>query len=271
MTRRRFLVLLPAACVVAALCGGAAAPEPAEEVRFCFVQITDTHFGDDDHAERTARAVEMINRLPMKVACVVHTGDVVEDRIADPNTVRAARKTLGRLRAPLHYLPGNHDISRLTPAEHAALYRKQFGPLCSRAEYHGVVFLMVYTEPPAKGFAVPGFDPLAWLEKALKAARGKPVIVFHHRPCVGDFYGNRVHPGWPAEARKRWVDLLNAHNVRAVLAGHFHRDEQYWLGRVPLYVSAPVAGYFGRQGSFRIYEYHNGRLSYRSQYIRMDR
>jgi UDP-2,3-diacylglucosamine pyrophosphatase LpxH len=63
------------------------------------------------------------------------------------------------------------------------------------------------------------------------------------------------------------VKLINSYNVKAVIAGHFHRDELHWLENVPLYVSSPVAGYWGRQATFRIYEYSNGKIGYRTQYI----
>ncbi len=53
----------------------------------------------------------------------------------------------------------------------------------------------------------------------------------------------------------------------AAIAGHFHRDEFHDLGGVPLLVAAPVSGRFGRQTSFRIYEYDSGRLTYRTWYL----
>ncbi|MCK5160005.1 MAG: hypothetical protein KAQ99_00375, partial [Candidatus Aureabacteria bacterium] len=49
---------------------GTYAQEPAE-THFYFVQITDTHFGEGDHLERTRKAVERINNLPMEIKCVV--------------------------------------------------------------------------------------------------------------------------------------------------------------------------------------------------------
>jgi predicted Fe-Mo cluster-binding NifX family protein len=32
-------------------------------------------------------------------------------------------------------------------------------------------------------------------------------------------------------------------------------------------VCPPVANYFGRQSTFRIYEYKNGKVGYRTQYL----
>lgn len=240
------------------------------DVHFYFAQITDTHLdGQGFHTRRTQKVVEAVNRLPVKVACVVHTGDIVMDRIGDESVRKTALSVLGRLRPRVHFIAGNHDIlgrqDLIVPT--AAAYRQAFGPLCTRAEYHGVVFLFVYTEASAKGFRVEGVDALAWLTRALKAARGKPVIVFHHTPSVRDFHSNRFHRGWPEDVRHRWVRLLNAHNVKAVIAGHFHRDEHHWLGNVPLYVCSSVAGYWGRQATFRLYEYRNGKVGYRTVYI----
>jgi UDP-2,3-diacylglucosamine pyrophosphatase LpxH len=91
--------------------------------------------------------------------------------------------------------------------------------------------------------------------------------VFHHTPSVEDFYTNKMHPGWKNEVRDLWSNLLNENNVKAVIAGHFHRDEHHWLGEIPLYVSAPISGYWDRQTTYRIYHYKDENNRYRTQYI----
>ena len=106
------------------------------------------------------------------------------------------------------------------------------------------------------------------LESRLKKAAGKPVLLFHHAPSVDDFYSNKMHDGWKKEVRDKWIGLINEYNVKAVITGHFHRDEHHWLGDVPLYVSAPISGYWDRQLTFRIYEYKDGKIGYRTQYLR---
>jgi 3',5'-cyclic AMP phosphodiesterase CpdA len=232
-----------------------------------FVQITDTHWGDKDHIERTRKIVEQINRLPFDVQFVVHTGDITMDRVEDVQTVSEGLRVLKNLKVPVHFVPGNHDIleNRLKATRRA--YEKAFNSLLYVEEYGGVVFAFVYTEPLARSFSLKGYKPLAQLEKALRRNQGKPVIVFHHTPSVADFYENRMHKGWTDSIRDKWLRLLNSYEVKAVIAGHFHRDEHHWLGAVPLYVCSPVAGYYGRQATFRIYEYQNGRISYRTQYL----
>lgn len=234
---------------------------------FYFVQITDTHFGQAQHETYVRQAIEEINNLPLPIACVLHTGDIATDNLDDGKTASLATQVMSLARAPVHYTPGNHDILPKRLDATLAAYTNHFGPLATRHEYHGVVFLGVYTEPLDRGFTVPGYDPLAWLARELDAAGDRPVIIYHHIPVADDFYKNKMHPGWPAESRAAWEKTINRPNVVAVLSGHFHRAELHWIGNVPEYVGAPTAGYWNRQPSYRIYEYRDGKLGYRTRHL----
>jgi 3',5'-cyclic AMP phosphodiesterase CpdA len=235
-----------------------------------FVQITDTHLGAADHLQRTRRIVESVNRLPFEVACVVHTGDIFADAITDERTLAEGLAVLKRLKAPLHLLPGNHDILTSNLQETLRVYTQRVGPLIDRREYRGVVFVFAYTEPLALGFEANGFDAMGELKKALEAAAGKPVLLFHHRPAVEDYYEYALYPGWGVEARRRFEGLLGGFDVKAVITGHFHRDELHWSGAIPVFAAPPVAGFWGRQASFRLYEYREGKLAYRTIYLPAD-
>lgn len=241
---------------------------PLAAQHFYFAQVTDIHFGEDDNTARAARVVDSINHLPMKPECVVVTGDMMNENILDDKTLTLGLNTLKPLSPPVYYIPGNNDIlegARLAATQES--YTKHFGPLASKAEYKGVVFLMLYTEPLRTSFQVSGFDPLKWLEKALKEAGKKPVIIFTHAPDVEDFWANKIHPGWPQQTKDKWEALIKSHNVKAVITGHFHRDELHWIGKVPQFVSAPVAAAFGRENSYRVYEYIDGKLKYQTIYV----
>jgi 3',5'-cyclic AMP phosphodiesterase CpdA len=242
--------------------------ERSEGVAFYFVQITDTHFGDRDHVERTRTLVDQINGLPYEITCVVHTGDIFADNITDAAVREEGLGVLKRLKAPLHVLPGNHDILENRLENTLRTYTREIGPLIHQAEYRGVVFVIAYTEPAAMGFKVPDYDPLKAIEAAFVQTAGKPVIFFHHRPAVEDYYEFALHPGWDPKARAALETLLRAHRVQAVITGHFHRDEFHWLNGIPVFAAPPVAGYWGRQASFRLYEYRDGRLGYRTVYLR---
>ncbi len=257
-----------ASLMLIGLAVAACAGPPQNGARFHFVQITDTHFGDRDHLDRTRRLVEQINRLPFEIACVVHTGDMFADNITNERITAEGLAVLRQLRAPLHILPGNHDIREEDLERTLQAYRQRVGPLVHQAEYNGVVFVFGYTEPLALGFDVNGYDPLKELKAALTSAGGRPIVLFHHRAAVDDYYEFAMHPGWGGEARRRFEALLRDFNVKAVIAGHFHRDELHASDGIPIFTAPPVAGYWGRQGSFRVYEYLDGIRSYRTIYLK---
>lgn len=235
---------------------------------FYFVQITDTHLGVSGNRARTEQVVAAVNRLPMEIACVVHTGDIIDRRKSGAEALADAASIFKGLKPAVHFLPGNNDINlgEFTQTSRAD-YEHSFGSLISRVEYHGVIFLFAYTDPLRKSVAMEGYDPLGAINAQLVAANGKPVILFHHGPSVDDFYNNRFHGGWAKKTKENWVTLINQYNVKAVITGHFHRDEFHWLGEVPLYVSPPVAKKWGRQACFRIYEYQDGKIGYTTQYL----
>lgn len=250
------------------LLGLLALPAQAARDHFYFVQITDTHFGSDDNLERGRRVVERINQLPMPVAFVVHTGDILADLILDPRVVDQTLEVMSGLQPPLYYIPGNHDIHKDDADKALAVYRERFGPLVQVEEIGGVVAIYIYVEPAARDWPViPGYDPLAELEKALTQAGDRPVLLFQHTPPVGGFFRNMLQRGWAEEQRQRWEQLVTGHQVKGIFTGHYHKDELHWVGEVPLFVAAPIAGYWGRQASFRVYEYRDGQISYRTLYL----
>lgn len=236
-----------------------------QDVHFWFVQITDTHFGSPGSVERTQRVVAKINALPMKIACVVHTGDITAGGVDDVAALQPGLDVLKKLKPPVHYLPGNHDIGggRIAAAQDA--YRRHFGELNGTAEYHGVRFIFLYDEPLKFPTAGLGPDPLAWLEATLKKTPDQPVILFQHTPPTESFYDFRL-PQPPPEPFQRLLRLLKAYPVKGVIGGHFHRDELRWAGDVPLFCAEPVWDLRAPQAAFRIYEYHNSKVGYQTYY-----
>lgn len=258
--RRNFLLSLPAFTAAPALGVG-----NAKAVRF--IQLTDTHFGQRNHEAITATIIKQINKLPMKIDFAVHSGDIMNNAILDEAAVEKGRKVMSGLKVPVHYVPGNHDILRKNHAPTRQAFEADFGSLHQVHEYNGLAMVTLYTEPLAGSFKALRFDPLTELEKTLKHLKGKPIVMAHHSPCVGNFYNNRSYKGWPESTRNRWITLLNTYKVTGVIAGHFHRDEMFWLGNVPLHICPPVSLSWGRQPAYRIFSYENGKLNYRTQYV----
>jgi 3',5'-cyclic AMP phosphodiesterase CpdA len=258
--RRHFIASLSALTAAPAFAG-----RGSGTVRF--VQITDTHFGQRNHDELTDKIIKQVNKLPMAIDFAVHTGDIMNNTILTDAAVNKGLEVMSGLKVPVHYVPGNHDILRKNHEPTRSAFERQLGKLHDVHEYNGLVLVTIYTEPLAGSFKVPGFDPLTELENSLRKLRGKSIVVAHHSPCVGNFYNNREYKGWPAGTRDRWITLLNKYHVKGVIAGHFHRDEMFWLDQVPLHICPPVSLSWGRQPAYRIFIYENGKLNYRTQYL----
>jgi len=251
------------------LIGGACLPTRSETTsHFFFVQITDTHWGTRNGLASTRKAVEAINELPIKLAFVAHTGDITADTIGDSNVVNEGLAVMKKLSAPVYYVPGNHDILKSDARRTAKLYRQSFGALSTRVEVEGVVCLFFYSEPMSSDLRIGGYDARSWLNENLEAAGRKPVLLFQHIPAVHDVHGPGGETAWTDSYSPAWLRLFEKNpQIKAVVAGHFHRDELHWVGGTPVYVSSSVADFWGRQPSFRVYEYNDGRLGYWTVYL----
>lgn len=240
-----------------------------------FAHITDTHQGPGLHQWRFSQAIDLINHSSLPLACVFHTGDFASNGLQRRETAATIAERLHQLQPPVLTAPGNHDILLRSPRTAPSAiqnFQDLFGPLGQRFETNGVVFLSLYTEPLRSTQKYPflSFDPLDWLRDNLRASGNKPVIIATHTPSGADYYQGKPQPGWPDEQREKWVNTLAEGNVIAILCGHFHRDEIHWDERgIPTYVASSIAGFWGRQGSFRIYEFDPStqRLGYRTLYL----
>ncbi len=247
-------------------------PEP-----FFFVQMADTQFGffatplllaiagrswnGDDVAREAAlfeRAIAHVNRL--RPAFVVLCGDLVNlarqpTQTAEFNRIRA----LLRDDVPLYLVAGNHDVGNTPTRASLAWYRSTFGPdryTFDHAGTRGIVLNSVIEHTPKK-------VPLArlaqrqWLASTLEQARRDEVrqlLVFQHHPL---FLEDPVEPpsafNLPVAARQHHLDLFKTYGVRAVLAGHYHRNAVAADGALEMITTSAVGRPLGDDPSgFRI-------------------
>lgn len=185
-----------------------------------------------------ARGVEVLNEEG--VACVLHTGDLLESRVPpEQYGVQFAQATgaLDKLRKPWHLAPGDHDVN---PPERVPnspdrsreqLFRELYGkrePRLTRTLSHsfdidGYHFIALNSQEhlhadPRWGdifLARLSNEQLTWLERDLEAHNtAKGVVVFLHQPLWYNW------GGWMSVHQ-----LLRRYPVRAVIAGHFHYDQ----------------------------------------------
>jgi 3',5'-cyclic AMP phosphodiesterase CpdA len=234
---------------------------------FFFVQITDTHLGYKNHDELSGKIAESVNNLPFDIRAVVVTGDVFQNNLHKAE----ARESFYRFRSafndPLYVLPGNHDLLPDKYMEHRRIFQDEISSLNTIITIDSVAFVLYYSMPHADTSLPDYKTQKSWFENSLENYKNKPMVVFHHQPAMLDFYNNADHQSWPDEELEWWTKVLNTYSVKAVIAGHFHRDELHWLQDVPVYVASSVAEFWGRQASYRIYHYQDGKISYKTVYI----
>lgn len=212
-----------------------AEPRPLE------VGVIGDQTGSDDlrrSYEILARGVEILNEEG--VACVLHTGDLLESRVS-PEQYRIqfeqAMSVLDKLRKPWHLAPGDHDVNppervpNSSDRSREQLFRELYGKrephltgtLSHSFDIDGYHFIALnsqehlHTDPRWGNVFLARLthEQLAWLESDLEAhltARG--VVVFLHQPLWYNW------GGWMAVHQ-----LLRRYPVRAVIAGHFHYDQ----------------------------------------------
>ena len=245
---------------------------------FRFVQISDTHQGQAIHQWRYRKAVEEINALPFPVECVIHTGDVVSNGVKSPDVASIASNIFAQIEAPKIMCPGNHDIvfQYSDPTNRflrtAKAYQEFFGPLAQSWETSNALYVAVCTETLRRNDApeIPGFDPLEWLDARLSQCPDKPAFVCTHVPDCDDYSGGVFSPGWEnEEGRKAWREVLGRHpNVKAVLAGHFHRNAYAaHPDGIPTIVASCFASFWQRQASYRVFTWEDGLLSWQDAYV----
>lgn len=194
------------------------------------VHISDTHISHDaaDGAEHepysteegARRLVQAINHLPFTPDLILHTGDVVYD--PDVRRYELARAIFAELRAPVRYLPGNHDDSAMLQA--VLLGQTPALPYDDTFEINGVQFIVVDSNQPVDAdmpYSRLTEMQLARLERWCAAEDERPLIVATHHNVLrngsawwdgymrmqnGDDFHRALLP-----ARKRLLGVLHGH------------------------------------------------------------
>jgi 3',5'-cyclic-AMP phosphodiesterase len=263
-TRREFLrrSFITAAGLSAGVSVASAPSDPPSSTgSLRLVFATDTHLMQDDalrSEEGLNAALGAISALRPKPDLIVCGGDLTDP---SPNLdYPAAAKLLDQFftiwnrRASLetHYVFGNHDlvgtknpaVSREDPRFAKGLFQKRLGlsQLYYSFEKAGWRFIIlddVWPNPDGTYYAEYKADQLAFLQSELQTESSMPTVVAGHIPAVSVFptlagftklNGTNLETASSLVSRnsKSLFDTIrNANaNVKLVLAGHLHHQEQ---------------------------------------------
>ncbi len=190
-----------------------------------FVQISDSHIGfhqaaNPDVSATLQSAVNAINALPNQPAFVVHTGDITH--LSTPQQFGDAKSILGRLKAPLIALPGEHDVVGNDFKPYLSNFKIKDATDGGWASWdqNGVHFIVLLNVFNFEKMGLLGTDQLDWLKKDLSVVyQTTPIVVFTHVPL----YALYPQWGWTTEDGSKALAMLASFDHVTVLNGHIHQ------------------------------------------------
>jgi Icc protein len=221
--------------------GTFAAAAPGSD--FTFVQISDSHIGftlpaNPDVLGTLNATVDAINALPQQPAFVMHTGDVTH--LSKPEQFDTAKSVLGRLKAPVFVIPGEHDAIGTEGAQRfAAAFPNAAAPDGWWSfDRNGVHFVSLVNVFNFETMGVLGTKQLDWLAADLKAQKpDTPIVVFGHVPLYA------LYPawGWTTEDGAKAIAMLKRFSAVTVLNGHIHQIIAQREGNISFATAAATA------------------------------
>ncbi len=209
-----------------------AAADTAGAEDFCFLQLSDSHWGfagppNPDAAGTLPKTVETINSLDLKPDFVVFTGDLThttDDAVERKRRMLEFRDIVGRLAVKdIRFLPGEHDAS----LDAGATYREVFGPSYYSFDHKGVHFIALdnVSDPGSRL----GETQLDWLRQHLAGRNtDEKIVVLTHRPLF------ELYPewDWTTADGAQALDLLTPFAHVTVFYGHIHQEHHHMTGRI---------------------------------------
>lgn len=253
-----FLLIMPVTCA-AALWGGCNGVQPANPAQpaepYFFIQLADPQFGlftrDKDFTRETElyeNAIAQVNRLGP--AFVVVCGDLI-NQAGNAEQFDELMRITGKLdkNIPIYWLPGNHDVGDAPTPDSLEAYRNLFGKDYYAYELNGASFVVINSGVILNPEAVQNeYDnQLTFITEQLQKARtrnAEHIFIFGHHPF---YLADEKDPYWtiPAPRREEIWHLFATYGVRAVFAGHYHRNNVLTIDNVEMITSAAVGRPFG--------------------------
>jgi len=216
-----------------------------------FAILTDIHLGPEEYYKSVLRKInkdakfflsdfvkEMNNNA--KPEFVVILGDLVEDdnEINDKDNINYIVKLLKKLKCPVHYVAGNHDLQNISEEELIKLFeQKNLYYSFDKNEFHIIV---LYTKSIKNKNAFISKEQISWLKNDLEKTNKKTIVFTHYSLADQDLAGNPWFEGNPEYClvtnRKIIRNIIStSKKVIAVFNGHLHWDKQDIHNNIPYF------------------------------------
>lgn len=189
------------------------------------VQLTDFHLGStSDVCYRGINPSKSLEQILTQLGShrpqpdrYVLTGDLAEE--ASPPTYHRVARAFEGHKAPIHYLPGNHDIPELM---HSHLKGAGFhdDPVITWENWR---ILLLNSAQPGSAKGKLGNPTCRWLKETLDELKAYWIVIaLHHHPVAS---GSDWMDTMMLEDRETFLDIIKTHGkVKAVIFGHVHQE-----------------------------------------------
>lgn len=207
----------------------------AQKDSIIIVQITDPQFGFfennisfEKETELYVNAVRQINNLNPDL--VVITGDFVNNSKSIQQIEEFKRITgLIDLNIPVYLSPGNHDLGEHPTKEEFDFYFSNYGKGTDKffLKYKNSTFIGINSTIIKSDKNINEEEKqFRWLKRKLRGAKKSDnIVVFTHYPFfINDFNEKETYSNQKIEIRKKYFELFDKYNVKAIFAGHLHNN-----------------------------------------------
>lgn len=207
-----------------------------------FAVIADTHMNQNEEMSTSpfmcnllsnARVRQVVAELnELNPDFVLHLGDIINPVPHLPSYVDAAAcflEVFEDLKAPLHIVPGNHDIgdkpSEWMPAgsinnNYIELFRKHFGRDYYSVDYGDLHIVIINAQLLNSGLIDEEKQRL-WFEQDLKNSFGKRIFVgTHYPPYITHHQENGNYDNIDEPGRSWFLECCTEVGVEAIFGGH---------------------------------------------------
>ncbi len=212
------------------------------------IQITDLHLFEDRAkaladvvtSQSFAAVLADIDACHGDFDLLVITGDIAHDEALP--TYEALHETLGERLTRCQLIPGNHDNREYLSAtfgEHFATATDTLD-FVTHVGHWRVVGLDTQVTGEVYGQLTRG--QVDWLRLQLESGADPTIIFLHHPPAP-------IGVGWidaiPLREPEPFLDVVRAHNVQALVAGHVHQAAEGEVAGTRFYTTPSTCMQFG--------------------------
>lgn len=216
-----------------------------------FAILTDIHLGPEGYYKGVLRRisenvkiflddfVEKMNNN-VKPDFVVILGDLVNDvdKITDKSNIDYIVKLLKKVKCPVYFVAGNHDLKNISEDELTKLFnQKRLYYSFDSGSFHFIVLFSKVSED--RTIWIPE-EQKEWLKRDLSKTDKKSIVFVHHGLADQDLTGNPWFEGRPENClvanRDEVRNIFSKSNkVLASFNSHLHWDKQNIHNNIPYF------------------------------------